>query len=128
MTRQPKTVEIPKGDGAKLIEVFGKIADSKMPNADRERLSKLLGFDLDDDFYMMEENRCQNCGKEISFYDLVKSAMDDGTHSAKFFIDLLTSDTTIIRKEGSEKIIACSACGHKQIVLGGYACSIYAMW
>lgn len=125
----PNAVSLSAQDGKLLFRVVSQIAESRISESDLEKLSELVGVELRRDFYLVAKSPCSNCGKELSFYDMVKTAIDQGTHTKEFFEKLFHSSETIVRRmSDSDKRVTCSQCATSNILSSGYFCMTYIMW
>jgi hypothetical protein len=124
----PTTKMLSKEDGLAFGKIMAQIAESRISEQDRSALSSLLGMQVDDQFFFLKKQLCIKCGKELSFFDVVKTAIDNKTHSIDFFNHLLSGDTFVVRVGSDDKRVSCSSCGTQQPLEIIYACPIYAMW
>lgn len=113
--------------GKITVEVLSRVAQSKMSAADRQKLSDLVGIQVADDFYFQKKQVCPSCQKELSFYDVVKTAIDQGIHDKAFFQNLFAGNQFIVRSEAEDKQITCSKCSAVTMLDGFYTCMVYLM-
>lgn len=67
---------------------------------------------LKDEEYYVNDSTCTACGKKITFFDFVKTAIDESAHSKSFLLHSLVGNDFGFQKPST---IKCSSCGAEVI-------------
>ena len=53
--------------------------------------------------------RCDSCGRNLNFYDFVKTAFDSGTHSKEYMVNFFLGSKAMEKQMNTS--ITCCSCG-----------------
>jgi hypothetical protein len=73
--------------------------------------------------YCLQHTNCQNCGRTLTMYDFVLTALVDADHPKAFVFQVLTGDKKVVQ---TARRVRCSCCATTAAKAVQYHCGAYA--